>query len=95
MGAARDGDPHELVARLARLLTERQDLLHQVERIVAGEGAAAPKLYARLEAITREQQALIAALQALVPPDERDLPDPPPDGSEGPHSAGLRRAAVS
>jgi hypothetical protein len=66
MGAG--NDPQELVARLARLLAERQDLIIQIERGAAAGAPAAAELHARLEELTHEQQRVVAGLKALVPP---------------------------
>jgi hypothetical protein len=67
--------PRELLARLARLLEERQELLDRVGRVATGQAAATPEVCERLERLAREQERVIAELTLLLPPDEPPMRD--------------------
>ena len=73
MGAG--SSAQELTARLTRLLEERRSLVEGLERAVMRGETASPELHERLKALTSDQEAVMAALRRLVPPDGSPVGD--------------------
>jgi hypothetical protein len=78
-------DVSALIARLERVIQERQALIEALEAAVSGEPAATQR--EQLTALTREQRLVLAELVSLVPPKEApgDIRgDTPGNSSAGP-----------